>query len=241
MKVKQIIALVVVVALLMAGSVLVTLAYLTTERQVTNVFTVGNITMTLDEAKVNEKGQIQYGENDVELREDRQNNYHLIPGWTYTKDPTVTILANSEPCYVRMMITLSHYEQLCAVYGDDFTLTDLIPEEEEGDYGFNDAEWELTDKGNGVYELRYKTLVTVGDSNQKLNPAFKEIKLTGDITNTQLDTLKDMKIEVKAHAMQSDGFNGNVDDAWAAFKVDPVTTTSTENTDEEPTATTDGN
>ena len=52
MKVKQIIALVVVIALLMTGSVLVTFAYLTRQESVLNTFTVGNITMKLDEADV---------------------------------------------------------------------------------------------------------------------------------------------------------------------------------------------
>ena len=42
--------------LLVAASVMGTLAYLTSTDTVTNTFTVGNVQIKLDEAKVNEEG-----------------------------------------------------------------------------------------------------------------------------------------------------------------------------------------
>lgn len=58
-----------------------TLAWLTsTPSAVTNTFTTSDITITLDEST--------------------GNTYKMIPGWTITKDPKVTVQAGSEKCYV---------------------------------------------------------------------------------------------------------------------------------------------
>lgn len=126
MKVKQIIALVVVIALLMTGSVLVTFAYLTSTQSVQNVFTVGNITMKLDEAIVNESGKPMDKRADeggevvdspeMAGRTEDGNTYHLVPGGTYLKDPTATIGEKSDDCYVRMKVTVSNYEGLKAAF-----------------------------------------------------------------------------------------------------------------------------
>ena len=70
-----------------------TLAWLTAEtQQVVNTFTVGNIKIELDET--NTDG----GEGAPER--DTENSYKMIPGWTITKDPVATVLANSEDCYL---------------------------------------------------------------------------------------------------------------------------------------------
>ena len=96
MKAKKVLALVLCAALLVAGSVAATLAYLTSKTEVvTNTFSVGNVTITLDEAKVNEYGVEAEGEDRV-----KANEYKLIPGHTYVKDPMVHVTEKSEQCYV---------------------------------------------------------------------------------------------------------------------------------------------
>ena len=82
---------------LVAISVGATLAYLTDTETVTNTFTAGHVDIKLDEAKVDDKGKEITGANAKRVR---QNEYHLIPGHTYDKDPTITIEADSETCYV---------------------------------------------------------------------------------------------------------------------------------------------
>lgn len=58
-----------------------TLAWLTsTTPEVTNTFTTSDITIRLDETT--------------------GTQYKMIPGWTITKDPKVTVKAGSEKCYV---------------------------------------------------------------------------------------------------------------------------------------------
>ena len=100
MKMKKklliIIGALVAVAAIVAGSVFGTIAYLTSASKVSNVFTVGNVFITLDESLVNDKGVIPEGSTE---RTDR-NSYHLVPGNSYDKDPRITVDANTESCYL---------------------------------------------------------------------------------------------------------------------------------------------
>ena len=96
-KTKKVIALLMCAALLVLGSIAGTMAYLTSQtEEVKNTFTVGQVKITLDEAKVNSSGQPLNREDGIYEEDggtlaDRvtANEYHLIPGKTYVKDPTV--------------------------------------------------------------------------------------------------------------------------------------------------------
>ena len=110
------------IALLMAAVMLVgvvvggTVAWLTAETTtVENTFVVGNIAITLDEADVNIETTVgetttytytEYVKDNEEVdtlaQADRvtSNKYKIIPGTTYSKDPTVVVKANSEDCYL---------------------------------------------------------------------------------------------------------------------------------------------
>lgn len=73
-----------------------TIAYLTsTPAPVTNTFTVGNVDITLDETPVDE-----YGSAIPDATPTTENDYTLIPGHTYVKNPTVHVAAGSESCYL---------------------------------------------------------------------------------------------------------------------------------------------
>lgn len=91
---KKIVALGSGAALLVTASVMGTMAWLQDSDAVTNTFTVGNVTITLNEAPVDANGQATDGDRV------QANAYKLIPGKTYDKDPTVTVEAGSEDCYV---------------------------------------------------------------------------------------------------------------------------------------------
>jgi hypothetical protein len=56
---------------------------------------VGKVKITLDEAKVDVYGKPVSGAGRVTA-----NDYKLIPGQEYTKDPTIKVLKGSEECYV---------------------------------------------------------------------------------------------------------------------------------------------
>lgn len=98
------------VAAIVASTIFGTLAYLTDSDANTNTFTVGNIRIKLDEAAVNPDGSLVTGyENRV-----HSNQYHLLPGQTYIKDPRVTVAYDSEDAYVRMLVKVDNIDQLKA-------------------------------------------------------------------------------------------------------------------------------
>lgn len=67
-----------------------TLAWFADETNaVTNTFTVGNIKITLTEEHMNEQGY----------------TYKIFPGATIAKNPTVTVKANSEDCWLFVKLT----------------------------------------------------------------------------------------------------------------------------------------
>lgn len=77
---KKSIALLVAVSMIVGCVIGGTLAWLTaTTRPVTNTFTVGNVDITLAETTA---------------------NYKMVPGNTIDKDPTVTVRAKSEACWL---------------------------------------------------------------------------------------------------------------------------------------------
>lgn len=91
---KKKIALLMAMVMLFAVTTAGTLAWLQAETgSVVNTFTVGDLNITLDETNVEGQGR------------DTANEYKLIPGQKYVKDPIVHIQANSEPCWVFVKLT----------------------------------------------------------------------------------------------------------------------------------------
>ena len=115
---KKTIALLLVMVMIFGISVGGTIAYLTDKETVTNTFTVGDVQIKLDEAKVDETGtKIDNNGDKVIDDKDRvtSNDYKLLPGMSYTKDPTVTLLQGSEESYVRLYVTVTYSNEADAV------------------------------------------------------------------------------------------------------------------------------
>lgn len=93
--------------LLVAATVFTTVAYLKSTDEVVNTFTVGKVKITLDEANVTSDGTPVEGADRV-----KSNGYHLLPGHTYTKDPTVTVKKGSDKSYIRMKVTFNQANAL---------------------------------------------------------------------------------------------------------------------------------
>ena len=79
---RKVLVLALCAVLLVSATIMGTMAYLTSTDEVTNTFTVGNVTITLDEAQVNTDGTLV---TDATNRTDA-NKYHLIPGHSYIKE-----------------------------------------------------------------------------------------------------------------------------------------------------------
>ena len=219
-KFKKALVLFLCAVLLVAGSVMGTLAYLTSQDTVVNTFTVGNVQIKLDEAEVNADGTYK---TNHDSRVDG-NKYHLLPGHTYIKDPTVTVLANSEECYVRMKVKVTNLINLEAAIpqadnagfygaGGVFLLQNLVGDWHSEIWNFEG----FTRVGNdGVYEFRYATKLPKVAENTVLNDLFQTITVPGSIDNDHLAYLEGVTITVTAEAIQADGF-ANADAAWTAF------------------------
>ena len=195
--------------LLVAASVMGTMAYLTSTDKVENTFTVGNVKITLDEAKVNTDGTLAAPAERV-----KANEYKLLPGHTYTKDPMVTVLNGSEASYIKMTVTFSKASALDAIFAP--TGADLISIFN----GYDSANWIYKDNTKDAnadtrtYEFWYKETVGAPTADVALDALFDSITVPGEITQAQLETIKDMTITVTAYAIQADGF-ANADAAWA--------------------------
>ena len=208
--------------LLVTATVFVTVAYLTSKDEVTNTFTVGKVAITLDEADVNEYGVLldsQGGVYDAEKEgvtlaaRVAANEYKLMPGHTYVKDPTVHIAAGSEEAYYRMLVTVNFDNDISELAGTD--LSTIFT-------GYN-TKWERTgysvaEDGKSIsYEYRYNTTVANNTESVKdLEPLFQAITVPTNLTNDTLAVFADMEINIVAQAIQADGF-ANADAAWDAF------------------------
>ena len=193
MKAKKVLALVLCAALLVAGSVAATLAYLTSKTEVvTNTFSVGNVEITLDEAPVDENGKAVSGNRVTE------NSYKLIPGHEYDKDPTVHVAAGSEESWLFVKVV----DEIAAIQ-DATTVADQMAAEG----------WTLVSGQTNVYA--YKTTV-VGDEDVLV---FDGFKIKSDVKNDELATYAGKTITVQAYAVQKDGFTS----AAAAWTAAPCT------------------
>jgi len=211
--------------LLVVASVLGTMAYLTDKDAVTNTFTVGQVNLNLDEADVKTDGSYENG-HDTRVEE---NEYHLLPGHTYYKDPTVTVTKGSEDAYVRMIVQVDNIDQLKAALPDtdycagDVFLLEKLCVDENGEGTWDPTKWNMygytqsQDGKTGYYEFRYYEVVKQDSTKNTVLPdLFTHITVPGTVDNTHLANLKDVKITVTAHAIQADGFD-TADKAWGAF------------------------
>lgn len=197
--------------LLVAASVLGTMAYLTSTDEVVNTFTVGKVQIKLDEAKANADGTLVQGADRV-----KANSYKLLPGHTYNKDPMVTVLEGSESAYIKMTVTFSKAAELDDIFAPNGAdMTSIFN-------GYDSTNW--TYKGNTkdtnantrTYEFWYKEAVAATNADVALDALFDSITIPGTINNTQLDTIKGMTITVNAYAIQADGFT-DANAAWTAY------------------------
>ena len=197
--------------LLVAATIFGTMAYLTSTDTVTNTFTVGKVNIKLDEAKANSDGSLVANADRV-----KENQYKLLPGHTYNKDPMVTVLSGSESSYVKMTVTFSKADELDAIFAPDgANLTSIFN-------GYDAANWIAKGNTKGAdntrtYEFWYKEAVAAPTADVALDALFDSITVPGEITNEQLATIEGMTITVNAYAIQADGF-ANAEAAWEAIK-----------------------
>ena len=207
---KKLLIMSVAMVLVCAFAVGMTIAYLTSTDEVVNTFTVGNVQIKLDEADVDEYG-VPQGSPAPRVT---ANSYKLIPGHTYTKDPTVTVLEGSEESFIKMTVTFSNSAELDEIFGVGTDLTTIF-HDYDGTTWIYKGNTENTDNTR-TYEFWYKETVAATTEDVALDALFDSITVPHTITNDQLKTIAGMTITVNAYAIQADGF-ANADAAWAAW------------------------
>ena len=175
---KKTLALVLALTLLVAGVVGGTLAWLTDRTaEVKNTFTVGDINIGLTETTA---------------------DYKMVPGNTIAKDPTVTVKANSEACWLFVKVT------------ESTDLKDFIT------YAIAEG-WTALPDVNGVY-YREVPASAAGQTFSVL--AGNAVTVKDTVTKEMLETAKTSAptLTFKAYAVQKDNVT-SASDAWA--KVNP--------------------
>ena len=206
--------------LLVTASVLGTMAFLTSTASVENTFTVGSVKITLDEARVTPDGKPVEGAARV-----AENSYKLMPGHTYTKDPTIHVDAASEDCFIRAKVTLTNAKEWIAIatkYADN-KVENIIQGTDDNiwwvsqpavDTANNTVTYTFVYKNESHNDELGKRIWTSTDSKDLV--LFNEIAIPGGLTNDELAAVGSSKITVVAEAIQADGFETEAA-AWAAF------------------------
>ena len=210
---KRILAIALVVALL-ATCFAGTYAYLTDYEAQKNTFTTGNVHITLDEQKI---GSTE--------RTTETQDYTLFPGTVVTKDPTITVTADSVNAWVAAKVTVSAQAvgelDLHDLIGIDGT--DLININAVASGGLLEKTSTAVNNWNGlalVHETADCVVYQVaGDNTWTLyifmkaeQAANAKIVLFDTLTiptawdNAEMDVVDTLEINVQAFATQTYGF-----------------------------------
>lgn len=182
--------------LLVAASVLGTMAYLTAHDEVKNTFTVGNVAITMDETDVDD--------STPNKERDQANSYKLLPGHTYTKDPIIHVDANSEDCYLFVKVD----NQIAAIEADGNT-TVAAQMAAKG--------WKAVEGKDGIYVYVGTTAAPVAVKANDNVTVFEQLVIAGTVNGDTLKTYENKTITVTAYAVQKDGFEGKTaDQIWSA-------------------------
>lgn len=176
---------------LVVTTVFSTMAYLTSNDSVTNTFTVGKVAITLDETDVT---------NNTSSRV-KTNAYHLLPGNTYTKDPTVHVAANSEDSWIFVKVD----NQIANIEADPTIAAQIAAQIEANG-------WTALDGVTGVY---YKTYTKNAAAEDLV--VFENFTIKGDVDYTKLKDYDNTSVVVTAYAIQKAGFETDPAKAWAEF------------------------
>ena len=194
MKKSKAILMVVCAMLLVAASIMGTLAYLTSQASVTNTFSVGNVLITLDETDVDN--------TTADAERDTRNSYKLMPGLTYTKDPIIHVDSNSEKCYLFVKVV----NEIAAIEaeGDSAVAAQMAAKG-----------WTCIDEANGIYVYGNATAPTEVAARENI-PVFDTFTVADTVDNATLANYAGKTIVVTAYAIQADGFESmNAAEIWA--------------------------
>lgn len=175
--------------LLVAASVLGTMAYLTsTTGEVKNTFSIGKINITLDEAKVD-----KYGVAVTPAERVNGNEYKLVPNHEYKKDPTVHVKGDSENSYIFVKVE----NGITAIEADTTIASQMTTKG-----------WQALPGVANVYYQEYTKKTADEDF-----VVFESFTVKNDVSEDTLKDYENASITITAYAVQQDGFT-DAADAW---------------------------
>lgn len=193
--------------MLVVGSVFGTYAYLTdTTGPVTNTFTIGNVRITLNEKDVDNDSNTQDNVTVGGVVRDTANSYKLFPGKSYVKDPTVTVDANSEDCWLFVTFKEEH---------NTFGKNDKIVQYTNDWTGWTKLETQQNDGTVVYYRAVKKTDTTKSWVLLTPDSNGNHITVNANLTNDTMPSENATPVlNFKAYAIQQEGFT-TAADAWA--------------------------
>ncbi len=231
------------VAAIVAASVAGTVAYLTASAAVSNTFTVGNVKIAMDETKVKLDGTVDTSATSRVT----SNEYHLVPGKQYTKDPVLHVYDGSENAFLFVLVRndltplgpkddvqyLKTTEQMKYFGWREYTTVQqgtvyVYAGDAEGNYNMvlnEDVTTELVNKRKDKIDINPKKVATLSAAgkNYKLFEYFYT-----DPDQTDLTMFGSAQITVTAVAIQAAGFvdindldtitEENLANAWLAVQ-----------------------
>lgn len=185
-----------------------TIAYLQDSTDnIENVFTAGSVAISLTESVVSDDGVPVLPAS----RTSSGQTYKLVPSHSYIKDPIVTVEANSEPCYVYLLVD----NPITAI--EDSTAGTIASQ-------ISAAGWStLTASSGNLYcnshaltstqTLYYKS-VSASSSDQDLS-TFTSLNIDLWADTADIEAAANTSLNVTAFAVQQDNFASAID-AWEA-------------------------
>lgn len=178
MKMKKMISILSAVALVAVIGVGSTLAYFTDKDEAKNVISMGNVDVDLEEPIFSEENE----DNTIE---------DVVPNQSIVKDPTITVKADSESCYLRAKIEITEL--------DEEHVAQLME-------GINvGSDWVLSDDGYFYFQNK----VEKNGEDQKF-VIFDTVVIPAVWGNEVADLT--FEINVTAEAIQADNFTPEVDE-----------------------------
>lgn len=181
---RRILLLVGLMSLVAVISIGGTIAWLTDSTgPVTNTFTYGNINIALEETT--------------------GNDYKIVPGVDIDKDPTVTVTANSEKCWLFVKVEEENWPTNTEANSTTLKVAYSI-----------DSRWKPLTGVNGVY---YQIVESDADDDQEFAVLTDDkITVSENLTKAEVDAITtEPKLTFTAYACQYDGINDTTKDEIA--------------------------
>ena len=186
------------VTLLIGCAIGGTVAWLTAKTEaVVNTFTYGDINIDLWETKDGMHTESRLNENGYVVN--ARSDLKIIPGVDLPKDPTVTVKAGSEACWLFVKVEKS-----------GTFVTDKVT------YAIDNTVWTQLDNVAGVYYKKIDTL-TASDTNYNILQD-KKVTVSQELTKGEINSIeegqKNPTLTFKAYAVQLDAAQ-TAAGAWA--------------------------